>query len=743
MRWLLVGYLIVFFGIGLAEGEGYHWPMNAPHALTSTFGEYRGGRLHAAIDLKTWGKEGFPVLAVADGYVWRVRTSPWGYGRAVYVQLKDGRFAVWAHLSGFSDAIEKYVKEEQDRRGTYSVNLYFRPDQLPVKQGDVVGFSGSTGIGVPHLHFELRDGDHRPLNPLTHGFDIEDTTPPTISALGFVPLNVRARVNGGVNPQSFVLGWHKRKKQFTQADTVTIWGSVGVGVRVYDRADASLLTNKLAPYRMRLVVDHKEVFATSLDAFGYGVTHHGELDRNYMMSQQGLGRFHNLYRVAGNYLPFYGAYRIGDGILHAGGESIRTGLVLPPGLHDVKVIAEDVAGNVTEASVMVRVVDVPKIKTLDVQWSEKAVTVTALLHKVQRARFMYSKDQGQSWQALGKWISVTADIKRTLKRVPDAIYRLQVVDAFDQEVMVTFASPIQNEPVLVGQVDYFPTFAVIKMNTDRPLTDLLQAHARYANGQKALAVTQTGLLTYETVVAFDARYSGDIVVDVLGDDTTTSMRIEQQTIIKRQGGDIHSDDGMAMVRFETNGVYETLFGRVIADSSKTDERMVGAAYKLMPDDVAFDKAEVILRYPEGITDTSKVGIYTWDEKKGWVFVDIGRDSGLYAVNGEVKHLGIFALLVDDQPPEVTGLRPHKGQVVSDARPKVLATIRDVSSGIWREEDIEMYMDGKKLIVEYDPEEDLIFAKPRKPLAVGTHHIEVVVRDICGNETRQTHSFVIE
>jgi len=181
----------------------------------------------------------------------------------------------------------------------------------------------------------------------------------------------------------------------------------------------------------------------------------------------------------------------------------------------------------------------------------------------------------------------------------------------------------------------------------------------------------------------------------------------------------------------------------MVDSSMADARMVGRAYRLMPDDVAFEKAEVILRYPEGVTDTSKVGIYTWDIKKGWVFVDIGRDSGMYAVNGEVKHLGVFALLVDDVPPEIVELRPGNGQAILDRQPKVLAMIHDVSSGIWREEDIEMRIDGNALIVEYDPEEDLIFATPRKPLAVGAHQIEVVVRDICGNEARQVHSFVVE
>lgn len=745
MMRLVFGSLMVCLCVNFSWGEVYQWPMDAKPALTSTFGEYRGGRLHAAIDLKTWGKEGFPVVAVSDGHVWRVRTSPWGYGRAVYVQLKDGRFAVWAHLSGFSDVIEKYVREEQDRRGTYSVNLYFRSDQLPVKKGDVLGFSGSTGIGVPHLHFELRDGDHRPLNPLTQGFDIADTTPPTLSAIGLVPLNAQSLVQGTNDPQAFALGWNKKKGQFVHTDTLTVWGQIGVGVRVYDRADASVLTNKLAPYRMQLMINKKEVFATTFDEFGYGVTHHGELDRNFMMSQRGLGRFHNLYRKAGNYLSFYGAYRIGDGILHAGGTSTRTGLVLTPGIHQVQVLAEDVKGNVSKATVVVRVADLPDIQALDVQWLDQAVTVGAKLHQAQHARFFYSQDGGEKWQPLGKWLSASGDLKRTLKRIPLAVYRLRVVGASGQAAFVTFSEPVQKPPILTCKTYFYPTFSMVEIEADRPLSAPPQVLANYLNGQqRALLVRQVGLLAYQAIVPFDVRIDGDIKIEVHGDGAKVSERVVQHVVTKRLGGTLTSDDDMAMVRFERDGVYETLFGRVVEDGSLVDERMVGSAYRMMPDDVAFEKADVILRYPEGISDTSKVGIYTWNKKKNeWVFVDIGRDSGVYAVNGEVKHLGTFALLVDDVPPEIRGLRPAKGQVVLERQPKILATIRDVSSGIWREEDIEMRLDGKKLIVEFDPEEDLIFAKPRKPLAVGRHQIEVVVRDICGNEARLVHSFMIQ
>ena len=37
----------------------------------------------------------------------------------------------------------------------------------PVKRGDVIGFSGNTGLSeAPHLHYEVRDLEGKQLNPL-------------------------------------------------------------------------------------------------------------------------------------------------------------------------------------------------------------------------------------------------------------------------------------------------------------------------------------------------------------------------------------------------------------------------------------------------------------------------------------------------------------------------------------------------------------------------------------------------
>ena len=66
-------------GVGDAATAPLRWPLDLPaHWLTSNFMEYRGGRFHAGIDLKTRETEGFPAYAVEDGWISRVRATPAG-----------------------------------------------------------------------------------------------------------------------------------------------------------------------------------------------------------------------------------------------------------------------------------------------------------------------------------------------------------------------------------------------------------------------------------------------------------------------------------------------------------------------------------------------------------------------------------------------------------------------------------------------------------------------------------------
>ncbi|MGI8892899.1 MAG: M23 family metallopeptidase, partial [Bacteroidia bacterium] len=65
-------------------------PLKIPMLINGTFGELRGSHFHSGIDIKTEEREGLEVMAVADGYVSRIRVSAWGFGNALYVTHPNG-----------------------------------------------------------------------------------------------------------------------------------------------------------------------------------------------------------------------------------------------------------------------------------------------------------------------------------------------------------------------------------------------------------------------------------------------------------------------------------------------------------------------------------------------------------------------------------------------------------------------------------------------------------------------------
>ena len=155
MKKISIKYLLFFSAIGFQLFSQYYlWPTNASNYLTSSFCEYRPGHYHSAIDIKTWNKEGYPIYAVEDGMIYRILVSPYGYGKGIYLKLKDGNFAVYGHLQKFTRTLDKQIREKQLANQKYRLNWY--PKNMLIKKGEIIGYTGSTGIGTPHLHFEIR-----------------------------------------------------------------------------------------------------------------------------------------------------------------------------------------------------------------------------------------------------------------------------------------------------------------------------------------------------------------------------------------------------------------------------------------------------------------------------------------------------------------------------------------------------------------------------------------------------------
>lgn len=114
--------------------------------ITSGFGYrvhpiLRYGRFHSGIDFGA--PYGSPIVAAADGQVLGAGYTG-GYGRQVRIAHSSGVMTTYSHMS----------------------SIAAQPG-LPVRQGQVIGYVGSSGLSTgPHVHFEVRIGG-RPVNPLT------------------------------------------------------------------------------------------------------------------------------------------------------------------------------------------------------------------------------------------------------------------------------------------------------------------------------------------------------------------------------------------------------------------------------------------------------------------------------------------------------------------------------------------------------------------------------------------------
>lgn len=314
-----------------AEPSPPRWPLDLPaRLLTSNFMEYRGGRYHAGIDLKTREVEGFPAFAVEDGWISRLRATPNGYGRAVYLRGDSGRTYVYAHLSRFSDRIGALVRAAQVRDGQYRVELEPAAGSLRVERGEVVGLTGQSGTAGPHLHFEVRDGAGRPIDPLAAGFPVDDAIAPDIQFVRAVPASAMARLEGA--GQSLKLLTEGGRWPRGIAPTLRVSGPVAFSAAIVERSDAA--GHKLEPWLIELRVDGQVVYRRANESFDFAENAQQRLE---WLECGGL-REQWLYRapavaVAGR----------------EGGEWFRgeEGQGLPVGSHPVQLTATDRRGNTT------------------------------------------------------------------------------------------------------------------------------------------------------------------------------------------------------------------------------------------------------------------------------------------------------------------------------------------------------------------------------------------------------------
>lgn len=239
-----------------------------PPALAGSFGELRGNHFHSGIDFRTNQREGYPVYAIADGYVSRMRVQNSGFGLALYLNHPNGYTSVYGHLSRFAPKIAQAVKALEYQKKTFELDEFPTADLFPVHKGDIIAYSGNRGSsGGPHLHFEIRDSKtESTINPQLFGIQIPDDIPPVIYSLYAYKLNKKP-FSEYTPKQYFQVTGGAGKYRLNNAGVVTVSGETGFGITATDKHNGNSGTNGV--YSIELEVDGKTVFTSSLERFSF------------------------------------------------------------------------------------------------------------------------------------------------------------------------------------------------------------------------------------------------------------------------------------------------------------------------------------------------------------------------------------------------------------------------------------------------------------------------------------------
>ncbi len=314
-------------------------PLEIPIVLSGTFGELRSNHFHAGLDIKTQGKQGLKVFAVADGYVSRIKVQQFGYGKAIYVTHQNGFTSVYGHLSKFSDEIEKYVKSIQYKKEDYQTgNLYFKEDKFPLKKGAIFAYTGDTGgSGGPHLHYEIRNTKTESIiNPLLFGLKVDDSKSPTIQGVKAYSLNSDARINQ--QNKSFSIPIKNIAKGKYSADRISASGTIGFGVSVFDRLDKA--TNKNGIYSLEMLVNEKRFYYIDVETFTFSESKFINLHIDYEYYKKYKRRYQKTFKETADKLSMY------KNLINNGKINIKKGFN-----YIVKIIAKDFKGNVSSVKI--------------------------------------------------------------------------------------------------------------------------------------------------------------------------------------------------------------------------------------------------------------------------------------------------------------------------------------------------------------------------------------------------------
>ncbi len=734
------------------------WPLEAQGVLLSSFGEYRYDHLHAGIDISTSGGTGHRVLAADSGVVFRLKVEWRGYGRALYLRHGNGRVTVYAHLERYEDAIlglERRVARRQAEAGSrYPGDIYLEPP-VRVRRGQVIAYSGESGVGLPHLHFEVRDGADAPMNPFDAGLPRPtDRRLPVLEALTITSASPETLIDGEVREETYPL--RQRGDIVRSPDRpVRVSGAFLAAATAHDPAGE----NGRAGVRViEMTIDGHLRYRMDFRSFRFEQYPQSGLIYEHRRSRLGPASFtYRLFRLPGSELP---AAIGGPEIEAAGG--YPGAIDLEPGPHLMDVTVADNAGNRSRARVCV-LVGRPRAAE-HLAWVEEASGRWAVSFRFPDGdppRAASTGVEGGKPECVASARTVEGDVwdeaRNAFRPLTCSVDQNRCVSADDDgagpsrvvrvretrdgvpgpwRILTGARAGSLDAATLAPRVDAWPAFLDVLVTADITTVPLLQlaggpgrtpllpllyrTNRSWGGGLPYAGASERSPLS---VVSDEPHPAiAGLVLDVRWVEAARPFQYQGPGFTLSLPAGSRFFDGPLAARTE-----------LIAGPGKLPA--LAEAVDLLPDGEALDAwGTLAFELIPGAVPVKALGIYRYDSgRERWGFEGGELDPGGTRISLRLRRYGRFALLQDASPPEILEVRPAPGSRGLTRRLEVQARVEDEGKGL-DFDGVTFAIDGRRLTAEFDPDRGVAKGLDPPALRPGRHRIRVEAIDRAGNRS---------
>jgi hypothetical protein len=725
--------------------QKYRWPLDINNGFSSSFQEYRSNHFHVGCDLRTFQRNGYPVYAISDGVIYKIRMVKRGSGRGLYLKQDDGNTSIYYHLQKFEKNLEALLNRVQYSKKQKYIGNYYLKKPLQYRQGQIIAYSGETGSGFPHLHLEIRDKQNFALNPFKLlEFPVADKQFPVLKGL-----LLRSRgphpIDGKIG-ETYIKFQKKEQNFFIAANPLVITGSFDPVLNTYDVSDTG---KHVGPYAISVSIDDTLYFQLFFDR--------AERDDNNQ-----LGFVYDMYYShSGSY---YFNLFTQEGFLLENKKIPLSRVIenLGPGKHQLRIRVADNNGNVSTGVVPFYKVQEPVLEISSIRKSSPGEEEQLLLDfekltaepppageiKIR----VFDPNHRKISSATLHYHSITAKKSLVLKGLSLEASSIEFDFYAHNTLYFKKSFSIQN-PHLMSFTDIdFDTF----LNRDEVF--VLVTDPRLSSENVALTVIQG-----EQSQVLKPRCTSEgfyFQFKPLNRENRVLLRfslmknhetaVEIQKIIHL----LYLEEGRKQTFkfdefeafFDTRAVYEPKAMIMTERNYPSPYPVLSRQISLSPYHFPFLDT-VLYKFKKKLPLPKQVGIFQYNPETGkWNSVYSSYESSTETYQRRVISSGIFALMRDIFPPQIRFITPRT-EYKKNLR-RLVVKITDKGKGV-NDNLIKVWLNGRRICstydcaCEYDPDWSSLTIEEMGQLRTGKNLLTVRVKDYAGNSTSKTFSFYLK